>query len=109
MINFTSALKEYLISNGKESYTVSDVRWNTNGTGVFYILLDEPDLGKRPVRCRVVKFKENYKINSFSPIKRFNENSSSPWDTTIKDVKNLFSAFPGIGGVANRTVNRSLI
>jgi len=40
---------------------------------------------------------------------RFDENSHSPWDTTIKDAKNIFSAFPGIGGVANRTVNRSLI
>ena len=108
-MDFTSALKEDLIDNGKQSYTISDVRWNPDGSGVFYIELDEPELGKYPVRCRVKKELEDYRINSFLPMKRFNENSHSPWDTTIKDAKNLFSAFPGIGGVANRTVNRSLI
>lgn len=108
-MDFTSALKEYLINNGKESYVISDVRWNPDGSGIFYVEMQEPDLGKFPVRCRVKKESESYRINSFSPMKRFNENSHSPWDTTIKDTKNLFSAFPGIGGVANRTVNRSLI
>ena len=105
-MDFTSALKEYL-NNMEKSYVISDVRWNPDGTGIFYVELEESSLGKYPVRCRVKK--DDYKISSFSPMRRFNENTHSPWDTTIKDAKNIFSAFPGIGGVANRTVNRSLI
>lgn len=37
------------------------------------------------------------------------EDSHSPSDNTIKDPKNLYSSYPGVGGVDNRTVNRSLI
>ena len=106
-MDFISSLKEYLANNSKEAYVVSDVRWNHDNTGIFYVILEGTDMHKHPLRCRVKK--NDYKISSFSPMRRFNENSTSPWDTTIKDTKNIFSAFPGIGGVANRTVNRSLI
>jgi hypothetical protein len=37
------------------------------------------------------------------------ENTHSPTDNTIKDPKNMYSSYPGVGGVSNRTVNRSLI
>jgi len=106
-MDFSAALKDYLINSTDKSYVVSDVRWNSDGSGIFYVELEEKDLGKCQVRCKVKK--DDYRINSFLPMRRFNENSHSPWDTTIKDAKNIFSAFPGIGGVANRTVNRSLI
>ena len=106
-MDFVSSLKEYLAKNGEETYVISDVRWNPDGSGVFYVVKEDSDMYNYPLRCRVKK--DDYKISSFSPMRRFNENSTSPWDTTIKDPKNIFSSFPGIGGVANRTVNRSLI
>jgi len=37
------------------------------------------------------------------------ENTHSPSDNTIKDTKNVFSSYPGVAGVAHRTVNTSLI
>lgn len=100
-------LRNYLLDNDRKDIEISEIRFLSNGSVVFYVEIKN-ETGRTPVRCKMAKQDEDYSMVSFSPMLRFNE-THSPWDTTIKDAKNIFSAFPGIGGVANRTVNTSLV
>ena len=100
-------LRTYLLDNDRRDIEISEIRFLSDGTVVFYVEIKN-ESGRMPVRCKMAKRGEDYNLTSFSPMLRFNE-THSPWDTTIKDAKNIFSAFPGIGGVANRTVNTSLV
>jgi len=107
MADLRQRLCSYLLDNDRQDIEISEIRFLNDGTVVFYVEIRNEN-GKIPVRCKMSKGAEDYNLTSFSPMLRFNE-THSPWDTTIKDAKNIFSAFPGIGGVANRTVNTSLV
>lgn len=48
------------------------------------------------------------KLVSVKPMVRLSE-SQFPWDSTIKNVYSLYSGIAGVGGVAHRSVNNSLI
>ncbi len=109
-MNIAEELKNFFLEfNGNET-DVTEPRWNKNGNGVVYINVNHPEHGCGKVRCRLAKKLDNeIELVSVSPMKRFNENSQYPWDSTIKSVYSVFSSIPGVGGVANRNVNRSLI
>jgi hypothetical protein len=100
-------LRNFLLDNDRDDIQISEIRFLSDGSVVFYVEIRNGN-GKMPVRCKMSKSGHDYSLTSFSPMLRFNE-THSPWDTTIKDTKNIFSAFPGIGGVANRTVNTGLV
>lgn len=104
-MNLRDNLKNYFLEKSESRYEISEIRFLDDGGIVFYIKMND----RKGTPCLRCKMDREGKVHNFYPMMRFNENSHSPWDTTIKDAKNIFSAFPGIGGVANRTVNRSLI
>ncbi len=103
-MDFRHELKNFLTSQKRGDIEVSEIRFTPDGSAVFYLqAVNHP-----PVRCKMTSRSGKYQAPVFFPMVRFNENHS-PWDTTIKDMTNVFSSFPGIGGVAHRTVNNSLI
>lgn len=104
-MDFLEDLKSYLIENG--SFPIlSEIRWKTPSAFSLYVKMNEKD--NIIYRIRVVKENKVFRICKAEPLARFNE-SYSPWDSTIKQTQTVFNSFPGISGVANRTVNRSLI
>lgn len=103
-MNFRDELKNFLTGKERSDIEVSEIRFTSDGSAVFYLQA----VSHPPVRCKMPIRGGNYESPVFYPMVRFNE-SHSPWDTTIKDMTNVFSSFPGIAGVANRTVNTSLI
>ena len=104
-MNFVEELKNYLVNNGS-SPSVGNPRWKTPSLCYIYVKVNEND--PQFFRLEVTRNNGNYKIDRVNPIIRFNENYT-PWDSTIKQTQTVFNSFPGIMGVANRTVNRSLI
>ena len=104
-MDFLESLKNYLSEKGSNPI-LSEPRWKTPSNFSIYVRMDEGD--NIFYRVRVIKEKDLYKINKVEPIVRFHENYSL-WDSTIKQTQTVFNSFPGIMGVANRTVNRSLI
>ena len=106
-MDLRNSLKNYLIDNQREDIELSEIRFLHDGSVVFYVEI-KTDSSNYPIRCKMSKKGKDYSMTSFSPMLRFYE-THSPWDTTIKDAKNIFSAYPGIGGVANRTVNQGLV
>lgn len=104
-MDFLESLKNYLSEKGSKP-TLSEPRWKSPSRFSLYVKMNEED--NIFYRVRVIKEKDLYKINKVEPIIRFHENYS-PWDSTVKQTQTVFNSFPGIMGVANRTVNRSLI
>lgn len=104
-MDFLESLKNYLSESGSKP-TLTKPRWKSPSSFSFYVKMNEED--NLIYRVRVIKEKDLYKINKVEPVVRFHENYS-PWDSTIKQTQTVFNSFPGIMGVANRTVNRSLI
>lgn len=103
-MDFRDKLKNFLVGQNRTDIEVSEIRFYPDGSAVFYL----QSISHPPIRCKMPSRSGKYESPVFYPMVRFNENHS-PWDTTIKDMTNVFSSFPGIGGVANRTVNTSLI
>jgi len=103
-MNFRDELKNFLINKERKDIELSEIRFTSDGSAVFYLQA----VSHPPVRCKMSNRSGKYGSPVFYPMVRFNE-SHSPWDTTIKDMTNVFSSFPGIAGVAHRTVNTSLI
>ncbi len=106
-MDFFHSLRKYLLDQQRRM-EVSDLRWNPNQSGCFYVVIYNEDDSQAMVRCKLKKMGPDFSIDSISPVTRFNENQS-PWDTTIKDMHTVFSSYPGIAGVANRQVNNSLV
>jgi len=103
-MSFRDELKNFLQGKERSDIEVSEIRFTPDGSAVFYLQA----VSHPPVRCKMSVNSEKYGSPVFYPMVRFNENHS-PWDTTVKDMTNVFSSFPGIAGVAHRTVNTSLI
>lgn len=106
-MDFIGSLREYFLNQDAQA-EFSDIRWNKNGEGVFYINIIYPELEPAKIRCKVLKNLGKTDLVSVNPMMRFNENEY-PWDSTVKSVYSVFSGMPGVSGVANRTVNGSLI
>jgi hypothetical protein len=104
-MDFVESLKNYLSDKGSAPF-IGTPRWKSPSSFCVYVKMNEKD--SIFYRLKVNKDKDSYKINKVEPIVRFDENYS-PWDSTIKQTQTVFNSFPGIMGVANRTVNRSLI
>lgn len=107
-MTLTDKLKEFFEKSGGTDLRFSDPRWGMDGRGVLYVDLHHPDHGKGRIRCGLNKKFGKEEIVSVTPLARFFENEA-PWDSTIKSVATLYSGIAGVNGVANRTVNRSLI
>jgi len=108
MENLIETLTE-LFSEHEENPQFSEPKWNPNGNGVMYVEFQHPEYGNARIRCKLANRLGDVSLVSAKPMKRFNENSAYPWDSTIKSVYTVFSSIPGVSGVANRGVNRSLI
>lgn len=107
-MNFIDQLKEYLLKTDGIEMVSSDIRWNKSGVGILYADLICPKCGKGRIRCKFERGMDSPKLISVSPMIRLSE-SQFPWDSTIKNVYSLYSGIAGVGGVANRSVNNSLI
>jgi hypothetical protein len=107
-MSLVDSLKEFFEKSGGTQVCCSNVRWGLEGKGVVYVDLEHPDHGKGRIRCGIHRNMNDVKVTSITPMKRFFENYS-PWDSTIKSVATLYSGISGVNGVANRSVNTSLI
>lgn len=107
-MDLTDKLKEFFQKAGSDEIQCSDTKWKLDGRGVIYIDLVHPEHGRGRIRCGLSKKFGNEEVVSVTPMRRFFENSS-PWDSTIKSVATLYSGISGVNGVANRSVNTSLI
>lgn len=107
-MNLIEALKNYFESVGGSEINFSEIKKRSGNKYAFYVDLVHPEHGKGRMRCTFLNGPKEIRIHSFTPMQRFFENNS-PWDSTIKTVQSVYSGIAGVSGVANRTVNRSLI
>mgnify|MGYP001105547691 CR=1 FL=1 len=107
-MDFLNQLKEYLKKESGMSTQFSDIQWKPSGVGILYVDCMCPEHGNGRLRCKFHKRLGDSELVSVTPMKRLSE-SQFPWDSTIKNVYGMYSGMAGVSGVANRSVNNSLI
>lgn len=107
-MQFLQELEKYL--KEKEGYEThfSDLYDKPSGDGIVYVKCICPVHGTGTLRCKFSKSMGKTSLTSIKPMLRLSE-SQFPWDSTIKNVYSLYGGIAGVGGVAHRTVNNSLI
>jgi hypothetical protein len=104
-MDFLQHLKEFLLENGGIDTNPSEIRWSPNGSGVMYLEMNCSENGRAILRCKFKRGIPSPELVSVQPMHRLTE-SGFPIDSTIKSVYSLFGSIAGVGGVANRNVNR---
>lgn len=107
-MKFLEELQSYLKEKEGFDTHFSDFFQKPSGDGVVYIHCVCPVHGKCTLRCKFSDVMGENHLVSIKPMLRLSE-SQFPWDSTIKNVYSLYSGIAGVGGVAHRSVNNSLI
>lgn len=107
-MNLIESIKSYFESLGISEIEFSEIRQKPGGKYTIFVDLVHPENGKGRIRFSFLIAPDKSQILSVVPMKRFFESELS-WDSTVKNVHSIYSGIPGISGVSNRNVNRSII
>jgi hypothetical protein len=107
-MGFLEELKLYLKEKEGFDTHFSDFFQKSSGDSIIYIQCICPVHGKCTLRCKFSNIMGKNKLISVMPMLRLSE-SQFPWDSTVKNVYSIYNGIAGVSGVANRSVNNSLI